>query len=66
MISIIDSGNLVNTTTSPMIPRAAVMVGLSTDSKPTSGVGNGWLFLEMDTSKKYLFDAVGETWREWA
>lgn len=37
--------------------------GLSTDSKPTD-VTNGSTFIEMDTGKKYLYDATGEQWRE--
>ena len=39
--------------------------GLSTDSKPSTGVGNGSCFLEMDTGKIYFFDAAGGLWREW-
>ena len=38
--------------------------GLSTDSKPTEGVINGSSFIEIDTGKVYLFDAVGVTWNE--
>ncbi len=64
MISIIDSGKLV-TETSPLLPRIAVMVGLSTDSKPTDvSIGNGWMFIEMDTKKIYFYDAANTTWRE--
>ena len=39
--------------------------GLSTDSKPTEGVGNGSAFIEMDTSKVYFFDAENSEWLEW-
>ena len=40
--------------------------GLSTDTpKPTEGVANGSVFIEMDTSKLYFFDAANATWREW-
>lgn len=39
--------------------------GLSTDTKPTEGVGNGSAFLEMDTGKIYFYDAENTTWREW-
>lgn len=39
--------------------------GLSTDSKPTEGVGNGSALIEMDTSKVYFFDAGNSEWREW-
>ena len=65
MISIIETGALLNPDMTPMNAASATLVGLSTDSKPTNA-GNGWLFLEMDTCKKYLFDADNETWREWA
>ena len=40
--------------------------GLSIDSKPTTGVGNGSAFVEMDTSKIYFYDAAGSQWLEWA
>ena len=40
-------------------------VCLSTDAKPTSGVSNGDMLLEMDTGKIYLFDAENSQWREW-
>lgn len=39
--------------------------GLSTDTKPTDGANNGDLFIEMDTSKIYFYDAAGEQWLEW-
>lgn len=38
--------------------------GLSTDVKPTN-VPNGSIFVEMDTSKLYTFDADGNRWNEW-
>lgn len=38
--------------------------GLSTDTKPTSGVANGSMFVEMDTGKIYFFDGTGEDWVE--
>lgn len=38
--------------------------GLSTDSKPTSGIVTGSVFLEVDTGKVYLFDEVGSQWQE--
>ena len=65
MISIIDSGKLVNTDNSPFLPREAVLVGLSSDEKPTGlDIGNGWMFIEMDTSKIYFFDAANSEWLE--
>lgn len=39
-------------------------VGLSTDTKPTTGVMNSTVFYEMDTKKKYMFDAENQIWRE--
>lgn len=38
--------------------------GLSTDTKPTGAVLNGREFREMDTGKKYLFDAENGEWLE--
>lgn len=67
MISIIDSGKLVNTEVSPMVPRSCEMVGLSTDTKPTGvSVGNGWSFIEMDTGKVFFYNAEDEEWLEFA
>ena len=37
--------------------------GLSTDSKP-SGCINGSRFLEMDTSKVYVYDRQADEWNE--
>ncbi len=55
--------------TTQYINNVAVIIstywGVSTDTKPTDGVGNGSRFIEMDTSKIYCYDAAGETWREW-
>lgn len=39
-------------------------MGLSTDSKPTTGVFNGSTFFEMDTAKAFVFDAGTMTWIE--
>lgn len=38
--------------------------GLSTDSKPTTGVFNGSTFFEMDTKKAFMFDATNMQWRQ--
>lgn len=40
--------------------------GLSTDTKPTTGIANGSTFIEMDTSKLYFFDEANSTWEEWS
>ena len=37
---------------------------LSTDTKPTTGVANGSILIEMDTGKIFMFDATNSTWRE--
>lgn len=38
--------------------------GLSTDTKPTEKIGNGSLFIEMDTSKIYYFEGTAKAWAE--
>lgn len=38
------------------------LAGLSTDSKPTSGIITGCLFYEVDTGVKYMFDETGAVW----
>lgn len=43
-----------------------VFMGLSTDDKPpASKTNNGAVFLEIDTSKIYFFDAENAEWLEW-
>ena len=37
--------------------------GLSTDAKPTD-VGNGSIFIEMNTGKVFMFNAEGTDWVE--
>ena len=37
---------------------------LSTDVKPTSGLANGSILIEMDTSKVFIFDEPNSLWRE--
>lgn len=41
-------------------------VCLSTDAKPTTGIANGSLVLEMDTGKIYAFNETASTWVELA
>lgn len=38
--------------------------GLSTDTKPVEKVTNGSIFVEMDKSDVYMFDAVSKTWKK--
>lgn len=40
-------------------------VCLSADVKPSLGVQNGDMLLEMDTGKVCLFDSENQTWRDW-
>lgn len=55
MVSLIQYGN----------GAAPIYAGLSTDSKPETA-DNGAAFLEMDTSKLYLFNAAENGgWVEW-
>ena len=37
---------------------------LSTDTKPTENIPNGSTCIEMDTSKKYMWDGAGKQWVE--
>ena len=65
MISIIEMGALLNPDRSPSGKSTVTLVGLSTDSKPTSpDIGNGSMFLEMDTGSIYFYN--GEEWLEFA
>ena len=38
--------------------------GLSTDEKPVENVGNGSIFIEMDTGKVFMFDEQNKVWKE--
>lgn len=48
-----------------MVSFNSVYYGLSTDTKPETAL-NGMVFIEMDTSKVYFFDAEHGQWLEWA
>ena len=37
-------------------------VGLSTDTKPTTGLITGCTFIEQDTGDVYMFDEVSSEW----
>ena len=41
------------------------LAGLSTDDKPVTGLLNGSLFHELDTTKIYAFNEEGDTGEEW-
>lgn len=38
--------------------------GMSSDTKPVQGVGNGSVYFEIDTGKVFMFDYDGQTWYE--
>ena len=38
--------------------------GLSTDEKPVERVGNGSIFIEIDTGKVFMFDEQNKVWKE--
>lgn len=40
------------------------LFGLSTDSKPTTGIVTGSVFVEVDTGKAYLFNETASAWVE--
>ena len=66
MISIIETGALLNPDMTPMNAASATLVGLSTDTPKPTNAGNGWIFSEIDTGKIYIYDAENSTWREWS
>ena len=37
---------------------------LSTDSKPTEGIANGSICIEMNTGKIFMFNEAGSAWVE--
>lgn len=45
--------------------RADEYCGTSTEQKPTKNVENGSWFTEIDTGKKYRFDAENQKWDIW-
>ena len=38
--------------------------GLGTDEKPIESVGNGSVFIEIDTGKVFIFDEQNKVWKE--
>ena len=55
---------ITNETTYPANKRYIEAFGLSTDSKPTTGIITGSVFVEVDTGKAYLFNEASSTWVE--
>ena len=55
---------ITNETTYPANKRYIEAWGLSTDSKPTTGIITGSTFVEVDTAKVYLFNESASAWVE--
>lgn len=66
MISLIKTDTIKNDENEKII--TGEFIGLSTDTKPTtyndSNVGNGSLYVEIDTGKIYFYDLENDTWHE--
>lgn len=66
MVSIFKTDNIKNTKNGRVI--YGELRGLSTDTKPTTigtdKIGNGSVFVEIDTQKLSFFDDVSQTWKE--
>ena len=66
MISIYKTERTDETTEGKVIQ--AELRGLSTDEKPTTLnnaiIGNGSIFIEIDTGKLYMYDLENEEWKE--
>lgn len=45
--------------------KADAYYGLSTDTKPTGAIANGSVYVEMDTSRLYVYDAASAAWYDW-
>ena len=66
MVSIFKTDNIKNTEEGRII--FGELRGLSTDTKPTTigedKIGNGSVFVEIDTQKLSFFDDTSKTWKE--
>ena len=66
MVSIFKTDNIKNTEEGRII--YGELRGLSTDTKPTKigedTIGNGSVFVEIDTQKLSFFDGNAKTWKE--
>ena len=60
MISITRTGADIKNGNKPILE----LRGLSTDTKPTENIGNGSVFIEINTGKVYFFDAENSLWKE--
>ena len=55
---------ITNETTYPSNKRYIEAFGLSTDTKPTTGIITGSVFVEVDTGKAFLFNETASAWVE--
>lgn len=66
MVTIYKNDNIKNTEDGQTT--YAELRGMSTDTKPTTignkKIGNGSVFIEIDTQKILFFDAENEAWKE--
>ena len=66
MVSIIKTDVVKNTEDKKIL--TGELRGLSTDAKPTSmdgnEIGNGSVFVEIDTQKIFFYDYESKTWKE--
>lgn len=66
MISIIKTDTIKSTEGKEIM--TGELRGLSTDTKPTSlngkEIGNGSVYVEIDTGKIFFYDGVSKTWKE--
>lgn len=62
MVSIIKTDIIKNNEDGKQI--VGQYVGLSTDNKPTEDIGNGSIFIEIDTKKIYFYDEENSQWLE--
>ena len=66
MISIVKTDNIKNTEDKTVV--TGELRGLSTDTKPTEingqAIGNGSVFIEIDTGNIFFYDVISQTWKE--
>lgn len=66
MVSIYKTDNIKNTDEGQVI--SGELRGMSTDTKPTQigdkKIGNGSVFIEIDTGNIFFYDLDSETWKE--